>query len=95
MVEEGVSKILDKTTLQGKEEEEGRSVAGGAHGPPSQVPIFDALLDDIYDLRFQLSQANPHMYRYQDERDQYRRERDDAHTSSQVRVASTSTGGAS
>lgn len=44
----------------------------GEEVPSSQVPNIDSLLGDIYELRYQLAQANFAHYRYWDERDHYR-----------------------
>lgn len=46
----------------------------------TQVPSIDTLLGDIYELKYQLVQANPQMYRYMIERDRYHQERDEACT---------------
>lgn len=49
--------------------------------PTTQVSSTDTLLGDIYELRYQLVQANSWMYRYKVERDRYHQERDEACTS--------------
>jgi len=43
----------------------------GEKVPPPQVPSINSLLDDIYKLRYQVSQFNARMYYYQAKRDRY------------------------
>ena len=56
-------------------------LGGAGETPVAQVPSIDTLLGDIYELRYQLVQANLRMYRYREERDRYLQERDEAHNS--------------
>jgi len=92
--------------LAPEEEVEGAGAGGAApevtrrvdDAPATQVPSIDSLLGDIYELRYQLAQANSRMYRYRAERDRYRQERDEARSSlqgaqaHQLGAASTSGG---
>lgn len=78
-VEEKVIKMPKEVAEQGKEMEEG--VEQQQEDPPSKVSNIDALLGDIYKLKYQLSQVNACMYRYWVDRDRYMRERDEACTS--------------
>lgn len=63
--EKVVNEIEDRTT-QNEETEVGVIVGGarGGMGTPPQVPIIDALLGDIYELQYQLSQTSARMYQY-------------------------------
>jgi len=61
--EGGASSIAEGPTIGG--------MVGVGEAPATQVPSIDTLLGDIYELRYQLVQANSRMYRYRAERDRY------------------------
>ena len=63
----------DERATQG---EEGNTGDDGV--PLSQVPSIDSLLGEIYKLRFQLAYANSIQYKYREEKDHYRQERDES-----------------
>lgn len=88
-----VKEIVD----QSEETEVGTSTRGarGDGAPPLKVPSIDALLGDIYELRYQASHLSARMYLYHAKRDRFHRERDEALASSQDRGANTYTKGSS
>ena len=75
---------LEGIADQGEEIKVGTSTRGvrGGGAPPPHVPSVDALLGDIYELRYQVSHISACMYRYQVERERYHQERDEARASS-------------
>lgn len=84
---------LGHIASQGEETKLGTSTKGmrGGRAPPPQVPNIDALLGDIYELRYQVSQLSAHMYQYKAKRDIYHQERDEAQAFAWIRGTSTST----
>lgn len=89
---EDIVGLAEKTTGQVEENEVGTSDRGarGGGGPPLQVPSIDALLGDIYELRYQVSQLSARMYTYRAKRDTYHHERDEVQTFAQTGGAITS-----